>query len=90
MRAAHHAVGVSAAVADQAHRQSVQADVVADLLERARVDERRDAVDPGLKPLRASPAATETMFCSATPGIDEPRPQRLAQRLEGLEAEVAR
>ena len=89
VRRPHHAVAVAAAVADQHDRQAVQADVVADLLERPGVDERRDAVDPGPQPAAGQPGGRPRP-CSARPRrVDEPLAQRVAQRLQGLEAEVA-
>ena len=83
MRGPHHAVAVAAAVADQHDRQVVQADVVADLLEGPGVDERGDAVDPRSQPAHASPAATETMFCSATPALMNRGAHRVAQAAPG-------
>ena len=85
----HHAVAVTAAVADQHHRQPVQADVVADLLERPGVDERRDAVDPRAQPGPRQPGGHRDHVLLGDAGVDEPLPQGIAQRLQGHEAEVA-
>src|SRR5439155_26247081 len=46
VRRAHDAVAVAAAITDRHYRQGVQADVVAELLERAGVGKWRDGVDP--------------------------------------------
>ena len=67
----------------------MQADVVADLLERPGVEERGDAVDPGPEagPRQARAHRDHVLLGHAR--VDEPPPEGVAQRLEGLETEVA-
>jgi hypothetical protein len=86
--APHHPEGVAAAIADQAHGQAVRADVVADLFEGPRVDERGDAVDPWGETRIGEARGDADHVLLGDAGVDEARPHRLAQRLKGLEAEI--
>ena len=69
VRCAHHAVAVAATVADDLDGHVVHANIVPNLLVRPRVNERRRCCNQGADPLHASPAATDTIFCSATPAL---------------------
>ena len=87
---AHDAVGVPAAVPHQEHRQRVQADVVANLFERTRVEKWRDAVDPGAQARARQAGRDRDHVLLGDAGVDEPGAGRLPYRLERHEPEVAR
>ena len=88
VRTAHHAVSVSATVADQDHGQMMQADIIANLLEGTGVEEGRDAVGP--RPQAAARQAGRDRYhvLLRNAGIDEARAHGILQRLQGFEAQV--
>ena len=68
----HHAVAIAAAVAHQDDRKLVQADVVADLLERPGVNERSNAVDPGTQARPRQPGGDRDHVLLGNARVDEP------------------
>jgi hypothetical protein len=71
MRRPERRIDQAAAIAEQAHRQLVQAEIDRDLLVAAPRDEGRDRVDVGQKPSIARPAAMPITFASVTPSMNQ-------------------
>src|SRR5262249_2619441 len=90
MRRAHDAVRIPAAVADEDDGKIMQANVIANLLERASVEERRDAICP-----RSHSAARQTggygdHILLGDARVDKPCRQGVAQRLQRAKPEITR
>ena len=89
MAAAHDAVTVAAAVADDLHVEIVEADVVADLLERPTEDEGCDRVGPALLAQAGHARSHRDHVLLGDPGVDETLAHARAQGFERHEAEIA-
>ena len=76
-------------VADQLHRKMVEADVVADLLERPRVHKGRDAVDPHLQVLGCQRCGDGDHVLLGHAGVDESFAHGLFEWFKSIEAEIA-
>ena len=89
MRRSLHTVAVATSVTHQLDRESMEGDVVADLLEGSRVAERGDAVGPGLDPLPGHRRRHAHHVLLRHAGVDEIFSQGRLQWLQGHEAKIA-
>ena len=89
VRTAHHPVSISATVADQDHRQMMETDIIANLLEGTGVEEGRNAVGPWPQAAARQAGRDRDHVLLRNAGIDEARAHGILQRLQGFEAEVS-
>ena len=89
MGGAHHAVPVTAAVADKLDVEVVQTDVVADLLERPAIDEGRDTIGPALLAHAGGARRDRDHVLFGDAGVDEAPAHGGLQGLKRHEAEIA-
>ena len=68
----HHAVAIAAAIAHQDDRKLVQADVIADLLERPGINERSNAVNPWAQARPRQPGGDRYHVLLGNARVDEP------------------
>ena len=90
MRAAHDAVTIPASIANQNHRQPVQADIVTDLFKRSSEHKRSDAVDPWTQSLTRQSGRNGDHVLFGDAGIDESWTQRIPQWLQRAISQIAR
>src|ERR1700736_5074160 len=67
----------------------MKADIVANLLECARVTERRDRIDPYVEPFLGQPGCDRNHVLLGNTAVDEAVSQTVAQRLECHEPKVS-
>ncbi len=88
MRTAHHAVSISATVADQDHRKMMETDIIANLLEGTGVEEGSNAVGPWPQSASRQAGRDRDHVLLRNAGIDEARAHSILQRFQGFEAKV--
>src|SRR5271157_2867011 len=88
MRCAHDAVAVTASIPHQYDGKPVKADVIANLLEGSRIDERCDAVDPGPQTFPCEARGHRDHILFGDPGVDEPLAQGVSQWLQCLVSKI--
>src|SRR5271168_827694 len=72
MGSSHNAISVPAPVPNQSYRQTVKANVIANLFKGARVQERRNAVDPRAKPFSRKSGRHRDHILLGDAGIHKP------------------
>jgi hypothetical protein len=89
MRATHHTVAIAAAIPDENYRQIWQTKVVSNLLKRAGINERRNAICPRPQPCLGQPRRDRDHVLLRYAGIDESGTSGLAQRFQSLKSQIA-
>src|SRR6202035_4688264 len=87
--AAHHPVAIATTIADQDHRQTMKTNIIANLLERAGVEERSNAVGPWPQAAACQAGCHRYHVLLRNARIDEARAHRILQRFQGFEAKVS-
>ena len=89
MSAAHDSVPVTTAIPDQDHGHTVQTDVVANLLECARIEKWRNTVHPRTQSCLSETSRHGNHVLLGYAGIDKALTHLIAKWLERLKSEIA-